>query len=273
MQITSRMDFVVRNSRSDFKLIPYIGCKAGFSSVFDELIPDYLGGHIYDVFGGSGAFALYACNRFGSESVTYNDNNPVMVNLIRSLRKDPEGLWRGYQAHYEVATPEHYYSVRSENQINSGVEGAANFMYLAKNAFSGKIRFNSSNAFNSPIRKGSKCPKVELSHLQRLSKLIANLTITCEDYRSFSTVRDSFLYLDPPYFQNDNGHYNGVLDLREFKQFLRTTENTNMVMLSEQNDPALFDLSDDYSIDRVLLSRSLQYKTQRESREIIATNY
>ncbi len=265
-------EFVVTNKRTNLKIIPYIGCKAGFNEIFDNIIPANLPCHIYDVFGGGGAFSLYACNRFGSHRVTYNDNNPIVVNLIRHVQTFPTRLWELYNEHYIKSSTEYYYQVRNLC-LENGVEGAANFLYLAKNAFSGKIRFNSTNKFNSPIRKGSTCPKVYLDSLLNLSKNIQDLTIMNEDYREFACVDNSFLYLDPPYFNNTNGHYNGVLDLGEFNQFLRAIESKNKVVLSEQNHPDLFEFPESYTVRSITLMRSLQYITQNKSQEMIAFNY
>ena len=266
-------EFVVTNSTKNLlKIIPYIGCKAGFSDIFDRIIPSSIEGPIYDVFGGSGAFAFYASHRFGSHRVTYNDNNPVVVNLIKHVQTDPTTLWNLYHEHYRKSSTDYYYSVR-ERDLEDGIVGAADFLYLAKNAFSGKIRFNSRNKFNAPIRKGSTCPRVNFDGLMDLSRVIANLTITNRDYKEFATVRSSLLYLDPPYFNNTNGHYNGVLNLQEFKQFLRCVEDDNQVVLSEQNPPEVFDLPDSYTVYPILLRRSLQYFTQRQSNEIIAVNF
>ena len=265
-------EFVVTNKRTNLKIIPYIGCKAGFKDIFDNIIPDNLAGRVYDVFGGGGAFSLYACYRFGSHRVTYNDNNPIVVNLIRHVQTSPSQLWELYNEHYINSSTEYYYHVR-DLCLENGVQGAANFLYLAKNAFSGKIRFNSSNKFNSPIRKGSTCPKIDLHSLLCLSKIIQHLTIMNEDYREFACVEDSFLYLDPPYFNNTNGHYNGILDLDEFNQFLRTIELKNKIVLSEQNQPEIFDLPESYTVRSITLKRSLQYFTQNRSKEIIAFNY
>ena len=265
-------EFFVKNKRTNLKIIPYIGCKAGFSDIFNKIIPDNLACRIYDIFGGGGAFSLYACNRFGSHRVTYNDNNPTVVNLIRHVQKSPTMLWELYNEHYINSSTEYYYHVR-DLCLENGVQGAANFLYLAKNAFSGKIRFNSNNKFNSPIRKGSTCPKVSRQSLLSLSKIIQHLTITNKDYREFACLNNSFLYLDPPYFNNSNGHYNGVLDLGEFNQFLRTIELKNKVVLSEQNHPQIFDLPESYTVRSITLMRSLQYFTQNKSQEMIAFNY
>ena len=266
-------EFVVTNRRANLKIIPYIGCKAGFKDIFDKIIPDNLDCRIYDVFGGGGAFSLYACNRFGSHRVTYNDNNPVVVNLIRYVQTSPIRLWELYNEHYNNSSTEYYYHVRDLCCLENGVEGAANFLYLAKNAFSGKIRFNSSNKFNSPIRKGSTCPKINLDSLLHLSKIIQDLTLMNQDYKAFASVDNSFFYLDPPYFNNTNGHYNGVLDLGEFNQFLRTIELKNKVVLSEQNHPNVFGFPESYTVRSITLRRSLQYFTQTKSKEMIAFNY
>ncbi len=266
-------EFVVTNQPvHSLKIIPYIGCKAGFKNIFDQIIPDNLDCHIYDVFGGGGSFAFYACNRFGSRQVTYNDNNPVVTNLIEQVQRNPKRLWELYNQHYHKSSESYYYEVR-DLALDNGVNSAANFLYLAKNAFSGKIRFNSKNKFNSPIRKGSTCPKLSLELLTQLSSTISNLTITNKDYTKFSNVQNSFLYLDPPYFNNTNGHYNGVLGLDEFKKFLRTIEGGNKVVLSEQNPPEIFQLPGSYTVRSIRLQRSLQYFTQRQSEEIIAFNY
>lgn len=94
-----------------------------------------------------------------------------------------------------------------------------------------------------------------------------------EDYKAFASVGNAFLYLDPPYFNNTNGHYNGVLDLGEFNRFLRTIESKNKVVLSEQNHSEIFDLPDAYTVRSITLMRSLQYFTQNKSEEMIAFNY
>ena len=263
---------VTNKPRNPLKLIPYIGCKAGFDAIFARIIPDTIEGNIYDIFGGGGAFSFYACQRFGSHRVTYNDNNPVVVNLIKQVQSDPTGVWDVYHQHFLKSSVEHYYRVR-DLALEDGVEAAGNFLYLAKNAFSGKIRFNASNRFNSPIRKGSACPKIDRKFLTDLSAIIGDMTITNVDYRAFSRLDGALLYLDPPYFNNTNGHYNGVLCLAEFNHFLRSVESNNRIVLSEQNDPSLFELPDSYTVYPITLNRSLQYITQTGSQEIIAVNY
>lgn len=259
------------NQKNSLKLIPYIGCKSGFSHIFDSLIPEKYGDKIYDIFGGGGGFTFYACDRFGSNNVVYNDHNPVIINLMNILKSEPEALYNEYQKHRISSSPEYYLKVRKMN-LEYGLAGAGRFYYLAKNAFSGKIRFNSQNKFNSPMRKNSKCPKISLESLLSLSKMIKHLTITKRDFQDYKDVKNCFLYLDPPYMNNTNNHYNATIPLNDFVDFVKSVENTNAVMISEQNLEQL-SLSKLYTIHEITLNRSLQYFTQHNSKEIIAINY
>ncbi|MDA8008215.1 MAG: DNA adenine methylase [Alphaproteobacteria bacterium] len=265
--------FQVKNARASekLKLIPYVGCKADFAKIFDDLMPPDTG-RVYDLFGGGGAFTFYACAKYGSRNVTYNDNNPVITNLMLSLGNDPGRLHAEYERHRSRHSPDYYLEVRDMDH-EDGIRGAGRFFYLAKNAFSGKIRFNSKNRFNSPMRKGGSCPMVDPEHLTMLSNLITNLTITCEDFRYFEGLEDSFIYLDPPYMNNYNGHYNQTVPVCRFSRFLHSASPGNHVMISEQGDPEGLGLPAGYTAYRIILRRSLQYFTRRESSEIIAVNY
>jgi DNA adenine methylase len=271
----TQQQFIVKNNKQTtkpLKIIPYIGCKSGFSHIFDCLIPTKYGKKIYDVFGGGGGFTFYACKRFGSKNIIYNDHNPVITNLIKSLKEYPQELHTEYEKHYKRSSNDYYLKIRKTN-IKDGIVGAGRFYYLAKNAFSGKIRFNSKNEFNCPMRKNAKCPHVTLESLQFLSEMIKHLTITNKKFTEYSNMKDSFVYLDPPYMQNPNGHYNATVELDTFVKYINKIQNNNKIMISEQNSPDYLMLSLDYHIYDVMLNRSLQYFTQKKSYEIIAINY
>ena len=261
---------MVTNRRTELKLIPYIGCKAGFAEIFDKIIPDDAG-HIYDIFGGGGGFTFYACNRFGSKNVTYNDHNPTMVNLMRAMKDDPEELYAEYQGHEEKSGPEYYLSVRKKD-LDDGIKGAGRFFYLAKNAFSGKIRFNSSNKFNTPMRKSPRCPRVDRDELLGLNKLVRDLEITEDGYERYADTRDGLVYLDPPYMNNTNSHYNATIPPADFAAFVSKIRKHSKVVISEQNNLESIGIPG-FNQRLVRLQRSLQYFTQRDSTEVIAFNY
>ena len=267
---------VGKQYKPSLKIIPYIGCKAGFAHIFDVLIPDIrvFNKKIYDLFGGGGGFTFYACNRFGSKNVVYNDHNPVIINFMKSLKKKPNELIHQYQKHHKASNPDYYLDVRDKD-LEDDIIGAGRFFYLAKNAFSGKIRFNSKNKFNSPMRKNTKCPQINQEAIKKLSVIIKHLKITRKDFMSFEDVKNNFVYLDPPYLNNTNGHYNSIVEQTDFIEFVKNIETSNKIMISEQNTPEYLKLSPTiYQVFKIKLNRSLQYFTQKDSsREIIAINY
>ena len=265
--------FQAYSGRTQYHLIPYIGNKSGFGHIFDMLIPGSLGGRrIYDVFGGGASFSIYACTKFGSKNVTYNDSNPVVINLIRCVRDDPRGLWSEYEKHRVRSSEPYYLDIRTKS-LDDGPEGAGRFLYLAKNAFSGKIRFNLSNKFNAPMRKKSRCPRLDRKKLLHISGAIRHLEITNEPFEHYGNVRDSFLYLDPPHMNDTGSRRSKVPSTEEFTRFVKGTEAHNMIMISEQNRPDGLKLSENYLAYRIHFSRSLQHVTRTDSREIIAINY
>ena len=275
MAATSRsvQQYEVRNGRNQYHLIPYIGNKSGFSHIFDDLIPDDAGGgKVVDVFGGSGAFAIYCCFRFGSENVVYNDNNPVLTNFVTSVRDNVKGLIREYNRHRARSSTDYFLKVRTE-PLTGGLGGAGRFLYLAKNAFSGKIRFNKKNRFNAPMRKSSQCPALSEERLSDISQRIHHMEISNKEFEKFRDTRHAFLYLDPPYMNNTNGHYNQVPATESFAEFVRAVSPHNRVMISEQNEPAKIGIPKTYKVYHIMLRRSLQYVTQKGSMEIIAINY
>ena len=273
MMVMKNQTFQVSNGRTSCHLIPYIGNKSGFSHIFDSLIPDSIQGkQIYDAFGGGASFSIYCSYRFGSKYVTYNDNNPTVANFISWVKKDPHGLAEQYETHRDKSDSQYYLDVR-DMSLDDGLVGAGRFLYLAKNAFSGKIRFNSSNKFNSPMRKDSKCPNLNLEQLAKISTAIQDLVITNESFEHYEDVKGGFVYLDPPYLENTNNHYNGVPDTEDFIGFVKKIEAYNQVMISEQNSPYMLRLSASFRVYPILLKRSLQYITQNSSKEIVAINY
>lgn len=272
MMIMKSPSFEVKNGRNKYHLIPYLGNKSGFSHIFDRLISDSMKGKIYDVFGGTGSFSIYSCYRFGSKNVTYNDNNPTLVNFVTEVKNNPKLLHKEYEKHRKKSSEDYYRDVR-QTDLDDGLVGAGRFLYLAKNAFSGNIRFGKTNNFKSVMRKNVKCSNMSLERLTMASKIISQMKITNEDYKYFEDEKNGFFYLDPPYMENPHNYYNGLLNTDDFLRFLRKIGKKNQVMLSEQNDPHKLQLSENFRVYPVLLKRSPHYNAKNNSREIIAINY
>ena len=56
------------------------------------------------------------------------------------------------------------------------------------------------------------------------------------DSLSFKIRLYLFFYLVPPYLNNPNGHYDGLINPQQFISFVKKIENNNKVIISEQNN-------------------------------------
>ena len=269
---TQRRRFRVHSGRNKYRLIPYAGNKAGFAHIFEKLMPPKVQDtQIIDVFGGGGAFTIYCCFEFGSKNVTYNDNNPTLTNFVTHVRDNPINLVQEYNKHRVQSSINHYMGVR-DMPLDDGVVGAGRFLYLAKNAFSGKIRFNKSNKFNTPMRKGAQCPTIRMDHILQISNVIKRIKITDRSFEHFADTKNAFLYLDPPSMNGPSGNYK-VPFTENFVEFVHQITPHNNIMISERNEPAKIGIPDVYSVYDVVLKRPRQYRTQANSKEVIAINY
>lgn len=73
----------------------------------------------------------------------------------------------------------------------------------------------------------------QLGQLERLPKTIN------KDYKYFSNVKNSILYLDPPYENSDTRKYNSQIDYQEFYDWAYEMSKNNIVLLSS------YEVSDD----------------------------
>ena len=233
----------------NLRVIPYFGGKARFRHVFDAILPDEAE-RVVDVFGGSAAFSIYACRRYGGHKVVYNDLSHHLVNLMRHVRDCPRDLHDAALTHYKKHSREYYLKQREVN-FWEGVEGAGNLFYLAHNAFSSLVRIRerrmegtaSSHFITSFGHAKNRRPNLET--LLSISQLMQGMEILNLSYHKFASETGSLIYLDPPYFvTRDDYYYGGLLDEAEFKSFLRDVGDRNKVVLSEQNGVDFFGIED-----------------------------
>ena len=79
----------------------------------------------------------------------------------------------------------------------------------------------------------------QLQKLQQLGQLERLLKTINKDYKYFSNVKNSILYLDPPYENSDTRKYNSQIDYQEFYDWAYEMSKNNIVLLSS------YEVSDD----------------------------
>ncbi|AVP97531.1 hypothetical protein C7S18_10130 [Ahniella affigens] len=192
--------------------IRWAGSKRGLRLQLSNAMPSSYGCY-FEPFAGS-AFLFFEAE---PKAAVIGDLNLQIVNLYRSLRRDPPGLWKKMSA-YEK-TRESYYQVRRAFDANSsGLDTAAQFWFLNRLCFNGIYRTNRNGAFNVPFgSKWGAFPSVEEcihwgSLLHKADIFWGDFESTCDSAESGDLV-----YLDPPYrssgnrFRGEYG-YNSIRD-------------------------------------------------------------
>ncbi|ADP69210.1 DNA adenine methylase [Leuconostoc pseudomesenteroides] len=78
-----------------------------------------------------------------------------------------------------------------------------------------------------------------LTSVANVQKLNGYPKTSSKDYHFFSNIRDSILYLDPPYENTENGSYKAQIDYRDFYDWAVEMSKNNIVLLSS------YEVSDD----------------------------
>jgi|GEM_PF-4590104 DNA adenine methylase (dam) len=150
--------------------------------------------------------------------------------------------------------------------------------------YNGLYRVNKKNQFNTPIGTNQ---KYDLERLVKCSSYLNNNNCIIESC-SFSNYKtddfcNSFFYLDPPYYSEDNSIYNNYTSNR-FKESDQETLKTmcdyidakkGYFLLSNSNTSFIKQLYNRYDIKEVVTKRKISSK--RSSRgdvvELLISNY
>lgn len=262
--------------------LPYQGSKKKISKKIVEIIKQNFGTSkpVYDVFGGGGAITA-ECILNGLE-VHYNDLDKTITDMfakiVSSDREYLKTLIVSRSDFFEIRDKENK-SVDDELKllVNSFGNDRKSYLYSAKysnikynlaleiiekdDCFSGykKTKTYNENTYKN-IDKNDQLEHLQqlnqlqqlsqIQQLERLQQLEQNniATIMNKSYEYFSDVKNSILYLDPPY-QNTTNKYKFKFDSQRFYDWASEMAKENIVLISS------YEISDDrfdevYSFDK-----------------------
>lgn len=211
----------------------------------------------YDVFCGGVNVGI----NIEAKNIICIDNNDKLISLLKYLKKedyynlvehldklaDKFCLSNTYKNGYE------YYNCNSDNGVgkynkdkfiklrteynNSAIKKDDLFLLLIIYSFNNQIRFNNKQEFNLPVGKrdfnNSLRKKMQLFMNNLHTK---NIDFQCMDFRKLDinkiSKKDSFLYLDPPYYlgtasYNENGGWTDT-DEDDLLNFLKDCNDKNI---------------------------------------------
>lgn len=265
--------------------LPYVGSKKKISKKIVEIIKQNFGTDktVYDVFGGGGA--ITAELMINAMDVVYNDLDKTITYMFnRVLSQDREWVKTLILSRDEFMTIKDKDNKTVDDElkllVNSFGNNRKDYLYgkelsdikynLAvdilekEDVFSGykKTETYQKSSYKK-IDKNDRLQQLQqLEQLERLQQLNMNIETTNEDYHYFSDIKDSVLYLDPPYENSENGSYKSQIDYQDFYDWVVKMSKNNIVMLSS------YEVSDDrfecvYNFDKAKSTFQIKNKGQR----------
>ncbi|MDY6205321.1 MAG: DNA adenine methylase [Prevotella sp.] len=288
--------------------VKWAGGKGQLLSTYQNLLPEHMdtmGDLTYiEPFVGGGAMLFFVLQNFPNiKRAVINDLNADLITAYRMVKHHPIQLIQVLQVmerEYMNMTDEnlrkdYYLSVR--NKFNekrlSDIDNAACFIFLNKTCFNGLYRVNSKGSFNVPHGKYKNPCICDKQGITKSSELLQKVEIMCGDFEQTEqyVTKQTFMYFDPPYRPIDATSaftsytkfgFNDDEQVRLKKFFDRLSHRNCLIMLSNSDQKEkdstnlYFDkLYQDYIIERVLASRSINSKADKRGKisEILIRNY
>lgn len=251
--------------------LPYVGSKKKISKKIVEIIKQNFGTDktVYDVFGGGGAITAELI--INDIDVVYNDLDKTITDMFnRVLNKDREWIKT------LIVSRDEFIAIRDKEHktvddelkllVNSFGNNRKGYLYSKQtsdikynlavdilekdNVFSG---YKQTTTYQKAVNlyaeelgffdieeKGRVLEQLSrLQQVERLQQLNTDPKTYNKDYKYFSNVKNSILYLDPPYENSDTGSYKSQINYQEFYDWAYEMSKNNIVLLSS------YEVSDD----------------------------
>lgn len=239
------------------RLMKYPGAKTSIIPDIDDVFRRSGKRLFVDVFGGSGSVALNV--KFAA--ITYNDLDPDLVNLFRSIQYDP-GLLKDLLAEsldaYDFKRgrknpppdklPRHE-AARKPSRPSRSYGKIPDVRAAAQTLLSFTMSFGGMGDTYATKEKSSRgYLKKTISMLPRISELVSSWTIENLDFRDIMNrqdTKDTFFYLDPPY--SSRKWYSSNFSERDYTDLMDILRNAKgkYLMTVDAHDDLLEDIFGD----------------------------
>ncbi len=268
-------------------LYPWVGSKRAFTPQIQEAITQmYMKDtHFYiDAFGGSMNFTINNIAKIKAQHYVINDLDSILVNTYKGIKKDyrkVQKLYSQIRADFLDSLPEEYRSlsgikvekrahcmearefykttVDRLNYSKDIYEIAALFIWKMQYTTNGILKYRNkkvvNTGYNWKFNIGDKLREIAYysSVLNRYNVMIENLDVF-ELLKKYS-YKDTFLYLDPPYFNTDIKYNADNSNTFQFK-LLEMSKKYRYRLYSNEDCPSLYEIGVDehfihsYSFER-----------------------
>lgn len=258
----------MQNIRSP--LSGWIGGKYQLSDQIIDLFPSH---YTYvEVFAGA-AWVLF--RKAPSKVEVINDINNELVTFYRILQNHFEEFCRSLEwAIVSRSTFEHYKQLSPS--MLTDIQRAVRFYYLQRNCFGGKMLTLSFGISTTTP------PKAKFMDLQNTLKAaherLSRVYVECLPYDEIISRYDrseTFFYLDPPYWNNENLYGKGIFSKLDFSNLASMLARIKGKFLLSINDiPELRTIFEDFTIEE---TKEINYTCTKgknnKVRELLVKNY
>lgn len=168
-----------------------------------------------------------------------NDIDEPLINCYLAIRDYSEELIEFLQS--EIATKERHSYYKNTFKPENKLQEAVRWFYLNRTSYSGIMK--KQNCFWGYGDKYSMRPENWPNNIRRTSEKLQEVKITCLDFEHIieTAPKDSFLFIDPPYFNADQDKfYNCSFTKQEHYRLSNLLKNNNKrfkFLLTYDNTP------------------------------------
>ncbi len=262
----------------------YAGGKFYARSLILPIIPEH--SRYIEPFAG-GASIFFAKDK--AQFTLLNDKDDELINCFKVIRDNPEELIQFLDG--IPATKELHSYYKNEYEYSNNIQQAGRWYYLNRTSYSGIMKMK--NCYWGYGPKYSMRPENWPRNIRRTSEKLQNVEITQLDFEDIidNAPDNSFLFVDPPYFNADQDKFYTQSFSKEdhyrLVEVLRRNSNRLRFLLTYDNSPEIHDMYDwcheiteqewNYTISRTDDQKKNGDKTKKGSRkkgkEIFIINY
>ena len=254
--------------------LTYYGGKQQLAQKIISLMPDH---EIYcEPFVGGGAVFF---RKQPSKSEIINDTNQNLINFYEILQRDFSLLAQEIIISLHSRKMHHHAKVINDNpDMFNPIKRAWAVWVLSNSSFGANWEAGWGYDAGGTTTRKLKNKRDEFA--EELSIRLQNVQIECYDAIKIIKSRDkpeTFFYLDPPYPDTDQGHYDGY-SKEDFERLLQTLEHIEgKFLLSSFRHPLLKEYSKKngwYQIElKMTKPMSIQSGITKEKIEVLTANY
>lgn len=250
--------------------ISWIGGKSRLANTIVDIIPPHR--QYAEVFCGAG-WIFFRKEPSRVESI--NDINGDLIAFYRVLQNHLEEFCKQFK--WLLASRELFKDFKAQSEAGglTDIQRAARFYYQQRLAFGGRVIGRTYGTDkSSPPRLNLVRMEEELSQVHlRLSRVtIENLS--WQDYLKRYDHKDTFFYLDPPYWGTEGYYGKGLFSRSEYEEMADILSSLEGKFLLSLNDvPEVRSTFKSFNIKNVSTQYSCNKGAPKEAKEVLIKNY